>query len=121
VTDQIALLGAGFSRNWGGWLADEVFEYLLGDKNIQAKPDICRLLWETRPKGGFEVALSELQIAARRSERFAAENYDVLRRSVEAMFEDMNMFSSNRDRWISQMTAQPASLSSWPASMPFSL
>jgi hypothetical protein len=24
------LTGAGFSRNWGGWLADEAFEYLLG-------------------------------------------------------------------------------------------
>ena len=22
--------GAGFSRNWGGWLASETFEYLLG-------------------------------------------------------------------------------------------
>jgi hypothetical protein len=25
------LTGAGFSRNWGGWLANEAFEYLLGD------------------------------------------------------------------------------------------
>ena len=24
------LTGAGFSRNWGGWLANEAFEYLLG-------------------------------------------------------------------------------------------
>jgi len=23
------LTGAGFSRNWGGWLANEAFEYLL--------------------------------------------------------------------------------------------
>jgi hypothetical protein len=28
------LTGAGFSRNWGGWLANEVFEYLLADKDI---------------------------------------------------------------------------------------
>jgi hypothetical protein len=26
---HILLTGAGFSRNWGGWLADEAFEYLL--------------------------------------------------------------------------------------------
>jgi hypothetical protein len=26
----ILLTGAGFSRNWGGLLADEAFEYLLG-------------------------------------------------------------------------------------------
>jgi hypothetical protein len=24
------LTGAGFSYNWGGWLASEAFEYLLG-------------------------------------------------------------------------------------------
>ncbi len=27
---HIALLGAGFSRNWGGWLATEVLGELLG-------------------------------------------------------------------------------------------
>ena len=26
----ILLTGAGFSRNWGGWLASEAFEYLIG-------------------------------------------------------------------------------------------
>ena len=26
----VLLTGAGFSRNWGGWLAIEAFEYLLG-------------------------------------------------------------------------------------------
>ncbi len=29
-TSFILLLGAGFSRNWGGWPASEAFEYLLG-------------------------------------------------------------------------------------------
>jgi hypothetical protein len=28
--NPVVLLGAGFSRNWGGWLASEAFEYLLG-------------------------------------------------------------------------------------------
>lgn len=27
---NILFTDAGFSRNWGGWLADEAFEYLLG-------------------------------------------------------------------------------------------
>ena len=31
---KLLLLGAGFSRNWGGWLATEVFEYLLGTKAV---------------------------------------------------------------------------------------
>jgi hypothetical protein len=28
------LTGAGFSRNWGGWLANEAFEHLLGAPEI---------------------------------------------------------------------------------------
>jgi len=28
------LTGAGFSRNWGGWLVNEAFEYLLGSKGV---------------------------------------------------------------------------------------
>jgi hypothetical protein len=28
------LTGAGFSRNWGCWLADEVFDYLLADPQL---------------------------------------------------------------------------------------
>jgi hypothetical protein len=28
------LTGAGFSRNWDGWLADEAFEYLLGCSEV---------------------------------------------------------------------------------------
>jgi hypothetical protein len=39
---QILLLGAGFSRNWGGWLASEAFEYLLGCPQVDE--DIRSLL-----------------------------------------------------------------------------
>jgi hypothetical protein len=33
-------LGAGFSHNWGGWLAREVAEYLIGCKETQRSPAI---------------------------------------------------------------------------------
>ena len=53
------LTGAGFSRNWGGWLANEAFEYLLGAPEID---DYLRsILWEAKLRGeGFEGALSML-------------------------------------------------------------
>jgi hypothetical protein len=35
---RILLAGAGFSRNWGGWLADEAFEYLLGCVDLTPQP-----------------------------------------------------------------------------------
>jgi hypothetical protein len=46
----IILTGAGFSRNWGGWLASEAFEYLLGCPELSA--DLRDLLWKSRTGGG---------------------------------------------------------------------
>ena len=57
-TKYILLLGAGFSRNWGGWLSYEVGQYLLGHKLIDnsIKEVLLRNLQQ-----GFENALAELQ------------------------------------------------------------
>lgn len=59
--NNFLLLGAGFSRNWVGWVASEVFEYLLGCPEIQADVRLRELLWSHQLKGGFEDALAELQ------------------------------------------------------------
>jgi hypothetical protein len=54
------LTGAGFSYNWGGWLASEAFEYLLGAPEIDE--ELRALLWRTKEaNGGFEDALAILQ------------------------------------------------------------
>jgi SIR2-like domain len=58
--NYILLTGAGFSRNWGGWLADECFEYLLSCSEIT--PVIRRELWKSKAqKLGFENTLHELR------------------------------------------------------------
>ncbi len=101
----LLLLGAGFSRNWGGWLANEVFEYLLGTPEVLADDGLRRHLWKHR-LGGFEDAINELQRAilapaALRSEEgssyWAANNKIPLRdhlvklqSAVSRMFADMN-------------------------------
>jgi SIR2-like domain len=55
----ILLTGAGFSRNWGGWLASEAFEYLLGCSEIDQ--ETRRLLWRSKERGGgFEETLADL-------------------------------------------------------------
>ena len=59
---RFLLLGAGFSRNWGGWLASEVFEYLLGTPEVLADDGLRTHLWNYR-LGGFEDAINELQRA----------------------------------------------------------
>jgi hypothetical protein len=56
----LLLTGAGFSRNWGGWLANEAFEYLLGCAEIT--PFIRRQLWKSQGlELGFEDTLREMR------------------------------------------------------------
>ncbi len=58
---HLLLLGAGFSRNWGGWLASEAFEYLLGCREVIGDAQLRELLWKHQEYGdGFEGALEEL-------------------------------------------------------------
>lgn len=57
-TKRILLLGSGFSRNWGGWLAGEFTEYLLGQRELNQH---CRGLLIEHRALGFEGALEALQ------------------------------------------------------------
>jgi hypothetical protein len=83
------LMGAGFSRNWGGWLADEVFDYLLGSPEIRRSPDLRRLLWRFRERGGFESVLGEAQ---RNYNRDPVSSQDLLglQAAIASMFGQMN-------------------------------
>jgi len=57
---HILLTGAGFSHNWGGLLANEAFEYLLGCPEVDL--DLRRILWGIKNRGGnFEDTLARLQ------------------------------------------------------------
>ena len=81
----ILLTGAGFSRNWGGWLADEAFEYLLGCAEVT--PFIRHQLWLSKGRGlGFEDTLREIR------ELHAAQQDNAHKlelKSFEAMLEGM--------------------------------
>jgi hypothetical protein len=106
------LLGAGFSRNWGGWLASEVFEYLLGRPEIADDEELRRLLWVTQPKGGFELALSELQ--STKASATAEVKLKKLEAAVIGMFDEMNEgyetrlweFSSDIENSVSKFLTQ---------------
>jgi hypothetical protein len=84
------LIGAGFSRNWGGWLASEAFEFLLGCPEIIADPQLAALLWRHQPTGGFEGALEELQTAFERDSQNSQGPLMALQAAVGRMFADMN-------------------------------
>jgi len=87
---HILLLGAGFSRNWGGWLASEAFEYLLGHPEISCSRQLLDLLWRNLPTGGFENALAEVQADYKRDSVANKKHLDAFQRAVTDMFDDMN-------------------------------
>lgn len=60
MTPHFLLTGAGFSYNWGGYLAKEAFDYLLGVTEHDA--DLRRVIWADQAKGrGFETTLARLR------------------------------------------------------------
>jgi hypothetical protein len=87
--NRVLLLGAGFSRNWGGWLANEATEYLLGSAHLDATHR--KLLLDCRQKGGFEAALGTLQQQYKTTASDAdKERLRSFRAALESMLEDMN-------------------------------
>lgn len=84
------LLGAGFSRNWGGWLASEAFEHLLGCPEVVSDANLRRLLWRFQHHGGFEAALAELQLAFTRDPQSGQHQLLALQSAIVRMFADMN-------------------------------
>jgi hypothetical protein len=93
------LIGAGFSRNWGGWLATEAFEYLLGCPEIACDKNMSRLLWQHQSQGGFESALAELQIAYSRDSHANEAALMGLQAAITRMFDDMNKALMETNGW----------------------
>lgn len=86
------LTGAGFSANWGGWVASEAFEYLLGCPEILADDRLRDLLWDYQLKGGFEDALAELQTghSAGLAQQWSDKELINFQNAVGRMFDDMS-------------------------------
>jgi hypothetical protein len=89
---NILLLGAGFSKNWGGPLASEVFYSILADKEIQNNEELKKLLWENR--NNFENAIANLQEKFIKAPNENRGQLVAIMGSISRMFSRMNeMFS----------------------------
>jgi len=88
--NYVLLLGAGFSKNWGGWLGAEAFEYLLGYPAIRNSATLRDILWKHQSAGGFEAALAEVQNAYRSDPPRHKAELDSVQGGVSKMFDDMN-------------------------------
>jgi hypothetical protein len=92
----ILLTGAGFTRNWGGWLANEAFEYILGRHEISK--ELRSRLWQDKVlQRGFEDTLGELQRQKQKGDQSAAEMVRQFMAALVAMFDEMNRGLSGAD------------------------
>ncbi len=87
---HLLLLGAGFSRNWGGLLANEMFDDLLSRSGIAANEYLRAILWRHRESGGFESALEDVQASYRRNPAAHRENLHQFQGAVIETFDAMN-------------------------------
>jgi hypothetical protein len=86
---HILLTGAGFSHNWGGYLAKEAFDYLLGV--TEHDDDLRTLLWaDQAQRVGFETTLARLRKAYEEDYSPQHErNFNNMTSAVQRMFGEM--------------------------------
>src|SRR5262245_7570929 len=85
----IVLLAAGFTRNWGGYLAADIPGKLMSSMFFD--DELRRLLEKHRTAGGFEAALDEVQQDFRRSGSAAdADRLDRFEKAIRGTFLTMN-------------------------------
>lgn len=90
VMAHILLLGAGFSRNWGGLLASEFFDRLIGMREIREDNYLREVLWNTRNGGGYENALSIVQAAFIQNPQNNIDHLHRLQNAISIVLQDMN-------------------------------
>ena len=77
---RVLLSGAGLSRNWGGYLASEMWGAILSDPRVQERRELRELLLREM---NFETALAAVQL---RPERFDAESQRAMNDAVREAF-----------------------------------
>lgn len=83
------LTGAGFSQNFGGMLASELWAVLYGHSKIQNNDRIKRILWDNR-EHGFEVALEEVRQLYLSDSDGWEEDYKTIQAIIRETFQSMD-------------------------------
>jgi len=101
------LTGAGWTRNWGGQLAIEIWQDLMSNRAIQDRVTVRELLLEER---SFEGALGRLQAAP-----FNAEDRKTFERALMDAFVamDAEIARPGRDPWINIYKVQDLLFRFW--------
>jgi len=89
---HLLLLGAGFTRNWDGWLAGELADDLIS--RLAENRDLCKRLTDNP---NFEEVLGDLQREWHHHQQPAHhERLNLMERAVRASFNDMNAMLADR-------------------------
>jgi hypothetical protein len=83
MTKHILLTGAGFSANWGGWLANQLWAVLYGHQKVQDNDKLKEILWRYMERGGFEEAYEYIKASFPKLE-------PIIRKVIEDSFDEMN-------------------------------
>lgn len=79
---RLLLTGAGFSQNWGGYLAREIWSLILGNPKIRTRKRIDQLL---HGQMNFEEALAEAEVT--KKDEYSDQDRNVLRSAIMDAFE----------------------------------
>jgi hypothetical protein len=93
---HILLTGAGFSRNWGCWLADEVFECLLAEPKLTPLMR-AQLLRDKNSHGNYETTIQALRDAAVTRGGSYADEYKNFIAIIGSMLDKMRDIYVDRD------------------------
>jgi hypothetical protein len=106
-SQRTILTGAGWTRNWGGKLAGEIWEDLMSDQGIQTTPSVQSLLLE---EPSFEAAIAKVQ-----GESFTQGEREVLERAVLRAFiaMDAEISRTGRNPWINIYKVQEMVFRFW--------
>ena len=101
MANRILLLGAGFSRNWGGLLASEIFNALLQRSEVINDPHLKNLLWDHKDSGGFENALAQVQQDFRNNPAVPdyKQRLDAFQAAIDHIFGGMDRGFSKISSW----------------------
>jgi len=81
MTSNYALLtGAGYSKNWDGWLSSEFWNVILSHSLVQQNQDLKNIIWDYRERG-FEEAFSDKRI----KDKFATHYQQIIKDSFILM------------------------------------
>ena len=104
---RTVLTGAGWTRNWGGQLAAEIWQHLMSSRAIQGRASVRQLLLE---EPSFEVALGKLQAAP-----FHAEDRQTVELALMGVFVEMDgeIARPDHDPWINIYKVQDLLFRFW--------